>query len=107
MSKRPKFTLVFAPETVEHLDAIESKYHGLIRQMIRDQLIYTPTEETRNRKPLHQPAPFDAGWELRGGPDNRFRVFYEVEEDARMVQILAVGVKVRSRLIVGGEEYES
>lgn len=64
-------------------------------------------EETRNRKPLDQPAPFGASWELRSGPDNRFRVFYEVDAAAYEVQVLAIGVKERSRLLFGGEEYES
>ncbi len=107
MAKRPKFTLSFAPQAIEHLDLIESKYHGLLRRTINEQLTYTPTEDTRNRKPLDQPAPFGASWELRCGPDNRFRVFYEVDSAAQQVQVLAVGVKDRNRLLIGGEEYES
>ena|SRR5258705_8689630 len=107
MAKQPKFTLSFAPEAIEHLDRIDAKYHGLLRRAISEQLAHTPTKETRNRKPLEQPAPFGASWELRCGPDNRFRVFYEVDAAAHEVQILAVGVKDRSRLLIGGEEYES
>lgn len=106
MAKRRRFTLSFAPEAIEHLDRIESKYHGQLRRVLNEQLTLTPTEETRNRKPLDQPAPFGASWELRCGPDNRFRVFYEVDEAAHEVQVLAVGVKDRSRLLIGGEEYE-
>jgi hypothetical protein len=106
MAKRPKFTLSFAPEAIEHLDLIESKFHGLVRRAIKEQLMHTPAEETRNRKPLDQPAPFAAAWELRCGPDNRFRVFYDVDAAALSVQVLAIGVKVRSRLLFGGEEYE-
>jgi hypothetical protein len=107
MAKRPQFTLSFAPQVIEHLDFIEAKYHALLRRTIKEQLAHTPTEETRNRKPLEQPAPFGASWELRCGPDNRFRVFYEVDAAAQAVQVLAVGVKDRSRLFIGGEEYES
>src|SRR5258707_14496303 len=106
MAKRPKFTLSFAPEAIEHLDLIESKCHGLLRRTINEQLTYTPTEETRNRKPLDQPAPFGASWELRCGPDNRFRVFYGVDSAAHEVLVLAVGVKDRNRVLIGGEEYE-
>ena len=51
------------------------------------------------------PGPFGATWELRCGPDNRFRVFYEVASDAQEVRILAIGVKDRNRLSVGGKEY--
>ena len=107
MAKRPKYTLSFAPQAIEHLDLIESKYHGLLRRTVHEQLTRTPTKETRNRKPLDQPAPFGASWELRCGRDNRFRVFYEVDAVAREVQILAVGVKDRGRLLIGPEEYES
>ncbi len=107
MAKRSKFTLSFAPQAIEHLDLIESKYHGLLRRVIHEQLTHTPTEETRNRKPLDQPAPFAASWELRCGPDNRFRVFYEVDSASQAAWVLAVGVKDRSRLLFGAEEYES
>jgi mRNA-degrading endonuclease RelE of RelBE toxin-antitoxin system len=106
MAKRPKFTLSFAPQALEHLDSIDSKYHGLLRRTIKEQLTYSPTEETRNRKPLDQPAPFESSWELRCGPDNRFRVFYDVDSESRAVWVLAVGVKERSRLLIGGEEYK-
>jgi hypothetical protein len=107
MAKRPQCALRFAPQAIEHLDLIESKYHGLLRRTIKEQLTYSPTKETRNRKPLDQPAPFEASWELRCGPQNRFRVFYEVDPESQTVWVLAIGVKVRSRLLIGGEEYES
>jgi mRNA-degrading endonuclease RelE of RelBE toxin-antitoxin system len=106
MAKRPRYTLSFAPEAIEHLDGIDAKHHGLLRRTIKDQLTYTPTQETRNRKPLDQPAPYEASWELRCGPKNRFRVFYEVNSEGFEVQVLAIGVKDRNRLWIGGEEYE-
>ncbi len=104
MAKRPKFTLCFAPQAIEHLDLIESKHHGLLRRTIHEQLTFTPTEETRNRKPMDQPAPFEASWELRCGPENRFRVFYDVDSASQEVHVLAVGVKDGTRLLTGGEE---
>jgi hypothetical protein len=55
---------------------------------------------------LEQPAPFAAPWELRCGPNNCFRVFYDVDSESQVVWVLAVGVKDRSRLLIGGEEYE-
>ncbi len=106
MAKRAKLTLTFAPQAIEHLDFIESKHHGLLRRAISEQLTFTPAEETRNRKPLEQPAPFGASWELRCGPANRFRVFYEIDLAAQHVQILAIGVKDRNRLLIGNQEYE-
>jgi|SRR5437870_3879341 len=107
MAESPKFTPSFAPEAVEHLDLIESKYHGLLRRTIKEQLTSTPTKQTRNRKPLEQPAPFQATWELRCGPDNRFRVFYDVDIASETVAVLAIGIKDRNRLLIGGKEYPS
>jgi mRNA-degrading endonuclease RelE of RelBE toxin-antitoxin system len=106
MAKRPKFTLTFAPEAVEHLDLVEPKYHGLLRRTMQEQLAFLPTKETKNRKPLDQPAPFEASWELRCGPGNRFRVFYDVDSSSQVVHVLAIGVKDRSRLLFGPEEYD-
>lgn len=106
MAKAPIFTLSFAPEAVGHLKSIERKHHGLIRDTIERQLCRTPHVETRNRKPLEPPTPWGAVWELRFGPANRFRVFYEFDAASHTVGILAVGVKEGSRLCVGGEEID-
>ncbi len=54
-----------------------------------------------------QPAPFEATWELRFGPHNRFRVFYEVDRKQRAVWILAIGVKDGSQLFIGREEMQT
>lgn len=101
------FALVFAPEVVAHLGTIERKFHGLIRKQIRLRLASQPERETRNRKPLDVPAQFGAQWELRFGPGNRFRVFYEVDAEAKIVTVLAIGVKERHVLRIGSEEYRT
>ena len=90
----------------DHLLAIEKKYHSLIRTTIEEQLVFDPEVETRNRKPLARDVDFEADWELRFGPDNRFRVFYAVDSAARKVSILAIGVKRGSKLTIGGEEIQ-
>jgi len=86
------------------MHAIDDKYDRLIRQKIEEQLTYEPDVATRNRKPVRPPAAFNAEWELRLGPNNRFRVFYQIDQEQREVRIVAVGVKQRNRLFVGGEE---
>src|SRR5688572_14556961 len=98
MAKKPPFTLVYAEEVKDHLLAIEAKHHPVIQSAIEIQLIYEPNVETRNRKPLKRPIAFGADLELRCGPHNRFRVFYQVNEESHEVRILAVGVKDRDRL---------
>jgi mRNA-degrading endonuclease RelE of RelBE toxin-antitoxin system len=87
---RRKLALFFAPETLGHLDAIDRKYHRVIQRAIDAQLSGAPETETRNRKPLEQPAPHGAAWELRCGPRNRFRIFYEVDLTSQTVLVLAV-----------------
>lgn len=48
--------------------------------------------------------PNEAEWELCFGPDNRFRVFYDIDMTAHEVHILAIGEKERNRLMIGGKE---
>src|ERR1700694_3265455 len=106
MARKQPFSLSYDQAVKEHLRAIESKYHSVIRRTIQEQLRCDPETEPRNRKPLQQPAPFEATWEIRFGPDNRFRVLYGIDEGKREVQIQAIGMKVGNRLLVAGEEVE-
>jgi hypothetical protein len=106
MAKKPLFALVYADEVKQHLRAIETKYHVVIRSEAEAQLLFDADVETRNRKPLKRPSAFGADWELRLGPDNRFRVFYQVNAASREVRVLAIGVKDRNRLVIGTEEFE-
>ena len=106
MPKRP-FTLIYAPFVREHLRALHPKNYSLIRGEIEAQLLFEPDVESRDRKPLKRPVAFDATrWEIRFGPDNRFRVFYRVERKKYRVNILAIGEKKGNRLFVGGREIE-
>lgn len=106
MAERWSYEIVYAVAVKEHLRVIEHKYYNLIRDTIEQQLQFEPDSETRNRKPLRSPGIYDANWELQLGPDNRFRVFYEVDQENRQVQVLAIGVKERNRLYIGGKEVE-
>ena len=106
MTRRQPYTLVYARGVTKHLKSIDAKYDSLIRDKMEEQLLFEPNVETKNRKPLRQPAPFGAQWEIRFGRDNRFRVLYDIDEEQHAVQILAVGEKEGNRLIVGGEEVE-
>jgi mRNA interferase RelE/StbE len=56
--------------------------------------------ETRNRKRLT--ANPIAPWELRVGS---YRVYFQVrEEPERVVTIVAIGLKVRGKVMIGGVE---
>ncbi len=106
MARRQPYLLAFVNAVAGHLRAIDAKYHALIRESIREQLLFAPAAETTNRKPLRPPAAFGATWEIRFGPENRFRVLYDIDAEARVVQILAIGEKRRERLFIGGEEVQ-
>jgi hypothetical protein len=67
---------------------------------VDEQLEHEPGVETRNRKPM-RPNPL-APWELR---IEELRVYYEIEElPEQVVTIVAVGVKDRNRVLIGGKE---
>lgn len=78
-----------------------------MRRGYRSTLRFEPCVETRNRKPLRPPAPFAAQWEIRFGPDNRFRVLYDIDEEQNAVEIVAIGETVGNRLVIGGKEIDS
>ena len=104
MNTKNRFEIIYAPQVKAHLHAIERKYYSLIRRTIETQLQFEPDVETQNRKPLKRSVELEAEWEIRFGPDNRFRVFYSVHRENRTVLILAIGIKKGNRLIVDGEE---
>jgi len=99
-----RFTIVYAPITKQHLCAIEPKYYLQIRTAVEEQLAFEPTRETRNRKPLKRPVFFAATWEIRFGPDNRFRVYYDVNVERRIAAVLAIGLKRGAKIVIGGKE---
>lgn len=102
----PPYEIIYAPIVKSHIKALGRQYYSLIRRTIEEQLVFTPLQETRNRKPLKRPSFFGATWEIRFGPNNRFRVFYQVAPAKRKVFILAIGEKHGSLLKIGGEEIE-
>lgn len=105
MLRRPLFTIRFDRLVLEHFNLIERKHHSLLRQTIDEQLSYEPLHETRNRKPLSQDTQSGATWELRCGPNNRFRIFYKVDLDAKIVFVSAVVVKIGNTLYAGEETF--
>ena len=106
MTSRRRYHLVYAAQVIDHLKAIERRHHSRIRRAIEEQLQFEPDVETTNKKPLGIPTGLEAEWEIRFGPNNRFRVFYQVDGESRQVSILAIGVKRGNRLTIGGEEVE-
>lgn len=96
------FRIDYSPTAEEHLRALTARQRTTVFDTVDEQLTHEPTVETRNRKPM-RPNPI-APWELRIG---ELRVYYDVvEEPERVVTVLAVGIKDRDRVRIGGEEIE-
>jgi len=85
-----------AKADLSYYTAFERK---IITATMRAQLPDSPSGETRNRKRLRD-NPI-ASWGLRSG---HYRIFYEVDETACQVTIMAVGHKDHNRLFVRGKE---
>ena len=95
------YEIRFTPEALDDLKALRKSEQKEILDGIDTQLEHEPAVETRNRKRLR---PNDvAEWELRVG---RFRVFYDVREEVKVVRVEAVGHKDGNKLFIQGEEYE-
>ena len=96
------FQVKFEDEAVDHLDALTARERTAILAGIEKQLIHQPHVSTRHRKQL-RPNPL-AKWQLSIG---NFRAFYDVDEIQNKVVILAIGLKVGNRLVIGGKEYKT
>lgn len=93
------YRIEYSPEAEDHLRMLTARQQMAILDTVDEQLVHQPAVETRNRKPM-RPNPM-APWELRAG---NLRVYYEVEDTPEpVVLILAVGIKKRNRVQIGGE----
>ena len=80
--------------------ALRKRDQRLVVDGIEKQLALEPTQETRNRK-LLRPNQL-AEWEIR---IDKFRVFYDVGDAAKLVKIVAIGSKEGNRLVIRGKEF--
>jgi mRNA interferase RelE/StbE len=81
---------------LSHYTAFERK---IIVSGIRQQLTHQPRVETKNRKRLRDNPV--ASWALRVG---KYRVFYEVIEPTRLVNVVSIGHKDHNTLLIRGKE---
>jgi mRNA-degrading endonuclease RelE of RelBE toxin-antitoxin system len=96
------YEIDFTHEATRHLGALDARDRTTLLRAVRRRLEHEPDVETRNRKKL-RPNPV-APWELRVGS---LRVYFDVEDEPRrVVRVLAVGLKERNRVRIGGDEVE-
>ena len=89
----------YSDRAVGNLRSLTAAQRTLVQDEVDIQLTHQPTLPTRNRKLMC--ANRLATWELRV---RDLRVYYEVVEAEQVVVIVAVGLKVRDRVFVGGQE---
>ncbi|MEI2583583.1 type II toxin-antitoxin system RelE/ParE family toxin [Scytonema sp. PRP1] len=96
------YRIEYSPESEAHLRYLSARQQVIVLDTVDEQLMYQPTVETKNRKPM-RPNPL-APWELRIGD---LRVYYDVEDEPEpVVYINAVGVKERNQVRIAGEVYD-
>jgi len=95
------YRIEYSPLAVDHLGTLTTRHQAIIVDAVDRQLSEEPFRETRNRKPM-RPNPV-APWELRIGV---LRVYYDIVEETSgpLVRVLAIGIKQRNRVLIGGEE---
>jgi mRNA-degrading endonuclease RelE of RelBE toxin-antitoxin system len=98
---RVAFEIRYSQAALEHLKLLLKREQVTITDTVDRQLTESADVETRNRKRMR--ANPLASWELKIG---NFRVYYDIEEAELTVVIIAIGIKDRDRVLIGGEEYE-
>ena len=93
------FAIVFTPSADGDLSWFRKAEQKLIVDGVTEQLTHEPMIPTQNRKPL-RPNPI-AAWSIRLGD---YRVYYDVDSEANLVTIRAVGYKEHNMLLIGGRE---
>ena len=92
------YEIRFARDIVKDLHKVPAFHRVQIVAAIERQLGHAPSVATRNRKPLVNlipPWPADPPvWELRVGA---YRVFYDVDEEQKVVSVRAIRRKAGGR----------
>lgn len=95
------YEIEFTPKAKGDLRTLRKRDQRLVVDGVKEQLEREPIQETRNRKRL-RPNQL-AEWEVR---IDRFRVFYDVDDEAETVKVVAVGYKKGNRLIIRDKEFD-
>jgi mRNA-degrading endonuclease RelE of RelBE toxin-antitoxin system len=95
------YEIKFTPSALEDIGSFKKRDRKIIVDGIAEQLRHDPVGETRNRKRLRPNATSE--WELR---IEKYRIFYDLNHEERVVEVKVVGEKRGNRVVVRGEEYE-
>src|SRR5437879_3535985 len=93
------FEIEYSPDALSQLEALRRFDQARVASGIETRLRHEPLVPSRHRKLMR--SKIISTWELRIAD---FRVYYDVDESAEMVFIRAIGIKLRDRVFIGGEE---
>jgi mRNA-degrading endonuclease RelE of RelBE toxin-antitoxin system len=94
------FRIAFTESALEDIAWFRKREQTIIFDRVEEQLAHEPNVETRNRKRLRPNKV--AQWEVR---IDTYRVFYDVDVDAGVVEVKMVGSKKGNKLLVRGKEF--
>jgi len=96
------YVIEYSPEAEDHTRWLTTRQQRTVLDTVDRQLLHQPAMETRNRKPM-RPNPV-APWELRIGD---LRVYYETKDEPEpTVTVLAIGIKEKDQVRIGGERFK-
>jgi mRNA-degrading endonuclease RelE of RelBE toxin-antitoxin system len=95
------YSILFTPSADEDLAWFRKSDQRLIVDGVIERLSHEPTTVTQNRKPM-RPNPL-AAWCVRFG---EYRVYYDVDAEATLVTVRAVGYKEHNLLVIRGQEIQ-
>jgi len=95
------YDIKFTVSALEDIGWFKKRERKIIVDGIAEQLRHDPVGETRNRKRLRPNATSE--WEVR---IEKYRIFYDLNHEERVVEVKVVGEKRGNRVVVRGEEYE-
>ncbi len=93
------YNIQFSENALIDLESFRKFDQKIILAGIEQNLNHQPSTQTKNRKPLR---PNDlAKWELR---IEHNRIFYDILEEEKSVDVVAIGWKKHQKLFIRGEE---
>jgi mRNA-degrading endonuclease RelE of RelBE toxin-antitoxin system len=95
------YEIRFLDDAEEHLKHLTARERSIVLDAIVQRLVQEPTAPTRNRARMRENEL--AQYRLRV---SHLRVYYDVDESRDLVVINAIGIKVREKVFVGGEEID-
>ena len=95
------YTVEFTINAEADLKWFSRRERNIILDGIKSNLVYEPTIITRNRHPCRDDGTKIADWELRIGA---YRVYYDVDENVRIVSVERIGKKPNNKIFLPGGE---